>query len=62
MAFIAAFLIWLVIWLVVNMALTGICIWAVNEIWNFDMPFWPVFALLMVLAAVTKGSSSTSTK
>lgn len=42
---------------VVNMALTGITIWAVNEIFSFDMPFWPVFWLLAVAYAVIGGSS-----
>ncbi len=50
-------LVFAVVWFLINAALTGITIWSVNEIFNFDMPFWPVFWLLIVLAAVFGGSA-----
>lgn len=56
-AFLLGLLVFAVIWFIVNAALTGIAIWSVNEIFNFDMPFWPVFWLLIVLAAVFGGSA-----
>lgn len=56
-AFIGLLLVGLAIWFVVNIALTAVTIWSVNEIFTFDMPFWPVFWLLVVIAAVFGGSA-----
>lgn len=61
MIIILGILAYIAIWLIVNMALTAIAIWSVNEIFNFDMPFWPVFWLLFVAAAVLKGGTTQTT-
>lgn len=37
-----------VLFFIFNLIFTSVVIWAVNEIWSFDMPFWPVFWLIFV--------------
>lgn len=56
--FIGILLVGIAVSFVVNIILTSITIWSVNQIFTFDMPFWPVFWLLVVIAALVGGGSA----
>lgn len=52
----AAIVILLAIATAVNLALTAAVQWGIEECFQKHVPFWPLFALLMILGALFGGS------
>lgn len=47
----------LAVWYVTNVVATWIVQWGLTEITGQDMPFWPIFWILVVLTALWGASS-----
>ena len=47
----------LVLWFFVTLGLTWVIQWAVGAAFAYQAPFWPLFAILAVLGAISGGGS-----
>ena len=50
------------LWYILNVGATWVVQWGLTEITGQDMPFWPIFWIIVVLTVMFGGSSQVGSK